>query len=48
MMALNEELKTYPLGAVWDHFCEINKVPVREAWLNRVKRYEKDVLSKRG
>ncbi|MBQ6107971.1 MAG: L-rhamnose isomerase, partial [Thermoguttaceae bacterium] len=43
MMALNEELKTYPLGAVWDHFCEINKVPVREAWLNRVKRYEKDV-----
>ena len=48
MMALNEELKTYPLGAVWDHFCEINKVPVREAWLNRVKRYEKDVLSKRN
>lgn len=48
MMALNEELKTYPLGAVWDHFCEINKVPVREAWLNRVKRYEKDVLLKRG
>ena len=48
MMALNEEIKTYPLGAVWDHFCEINRVPVREAWLNRVKRYEKDVLSKRG
>ena len=48
MMALNEEIKTYPLGAVWDHFCEINKVPVREAWLNRVKRYEKDVLLKRG
>ena len=48
MMALNEELKTYPLGAVWDHFCEINRVPVREAWLNRVKRYEKDVLSKRN
>jgi len=48
MMALNEELKTYPLGAVWDHFCEINKVPVREAWLNKVKRYEKDVLVKRG
>lgn len=48
MMALNEELKTYPLGAVWDHFCEINRVPVREAWLNRVKRYEKDVLLKRG
>ena len=48
MMALNEEIKTYPLGAVWDHFCEINRVPVREAWLNRVKRYEKDVLSKRN
>jgi len=47
MMALNEELKTYPMGDIWDHFCEINKVPVRDAWLGKVKRYERDVLSKR-
>lgn len=48
LMALNEELKMFPIGDVWDHFCEINKVPTREAWLSKVKRYEKDVLSKRN
>ncbi len=47
MMALSEEVKTYPLGDVWNHFCETNKVPVQEAWLGKVKRYERDVLLKR-
>ncbi len=28
-MAMQEELKTYPLGDVWDHFCETQGVPVR-------------------
>ncbi|MBP5609960.1 MAG: L-rhamnose isomerase, partial [Clostridia bacterium] len=28
-------------------FCEISGVPVRESWLADVKRYEKEVLSKR-
>lgn len=46
-LALTEELKSYPFAAVWDHFCEINDVPVREAWLAEVKRYEGEVLSKR-
>jgi L-rhamnose isomerase len=46
-LALTEELKSYPFAAVWDHFCEINGVPVREAWLAEVKRYEGEVLSKR-
>ena len=27
-MAMQEELKTYPLGDVWDHFCETQGVPV--------------------
>lgn len=48
LMALSEALKTYPLGDIWDHFCETNKVPTAGAWLPKVKRYEKDVLSKRS
>lgn len=42
-----EELKTYPMGDVWDYFCEMNGVPVREAWFEEVKKYEKEVLSAR-
>lgn len=38
-MALQEELKTYPLGDVWDQFCEMQNVPVRGAWLKEVERY---------
>lgn len=46
-LALMEEFKTYPFGAVWDYYCEQMNVPVQEAWLNEVKEYEKAVLSKR-
>lgn len=46
-LALLEELKTYPYNAVWDYYCEITDVPVRQTWLNRVKAYEEEVLSKR-
>jgi L-rhamnose isomerase len=46
-LAMLEELKSYPFGAVWDYFCEKNNVPVREKWLDEVFRYEKDVLLKR-
>lgn len=46
-LALTEEYKSYPFGAVWDYFCEKNGVPVKESWLNDVKTYEKDVLNKR-
>ena len=46
-LAIGEELKFYPFNAVWDYFCEINNVPVRDKWLADVKRYEKDVLAKR-
>ncbi len=48
LMAMQEELKTYPFGDVWDYFCEKNNVPVKGAWLDEVHRYEKEVLSKRG
>lgn len=44
-LALTEEYKTYPFGAVWDYFCEKNGVPVGTAWLDEVRAYEKDVLA---
>ena len=46
-LALMEELKTYPFAAVWDYYCEMMDVPVRDAWLAEVKKYEKEVLSDR-
>lgn len=48
VLMLQEEMKTYPFGAVWDYFCEKNGVPVRENWYEEVKTYEKEVLGKRG
>ena len=48
LMMQQEEMKTYPLGDVWDYFCEKHGVPVKEAWYDEVATYEKDVLSKRG
>jgi L-rhamnose isomerase len=47
-LALLEENKTMPYGAVWDYYCESNGVPGGSAWLSQVKRYEKDVLSTRA
>ena len=47
-LALQEEAKTLPFGAVWDFYCESNGVPAGENWLAETKRYEKNVLSKRN
>jgi L-rhamnose isomerase len=46
-LALLEEIKTLPLGAVWDHYCHSHGVPVGLAWLDRVRQYESDVLAQR-
>jgi len=46
-LAIMEELKTLPWGAVWDRYCEIQGVPVGLDWLNETKKYEEKVLSKR-
>ncbi|MDA0767398.1 MAG: L-rhamnose isomerase [Verrucomicrobia bacterium] len=46
-LALQEEAKTMPVGAVWDEFCRRNDSPVGAAWLSDVQHYEKAVLSKR-
>lgn len=47
-LALLEELKTLPFGAVWDYYCQSQDTPVGSAWLDEVKAYEAAVLSKRG
>ena len=46
-LALLEELKTLPFGAVWDYYCVQQDVPAGSAWLDVVKQYEKNVLSQR-
>ncbi|MBD3922346.1 L-rhamnose isomerase [Paenibacillus sp. PR3] len=47
-LALTEEFKSYPFGAIWDYYCASNNVPVREQWIKEVKDYEQNVLLKRG
>ena len=46
-LAMLEELKTLPFGAVWDYYCSQSNVPVADAWLKEVKDYEAKVLNKR-
>jgi L-rhamnose isomerase len=46
-LALQEEAKMLPFGAVWDYYCATANVPAGEAWLAETKRYEAQVLSKR-
>jgi L-rhamnose isomerase len=46
-LALLEELKTLPFGAVWDFYCLKQNVPVGPSWLDAVKTCEKNILSKR-
>ncbi|MDF2685565.1 MAG: rhaA, partial [Clostridia bacterium] len=38
---------SFPMGFVWDYFCETSGVPVGVEWLKTVKNYEAEVLSKR-
>jgi L-rhamnose isomerase len=46
-LAMMEELKTLPFGAVWDYYCTKSNVPAGDAWLAEVKTYEQNVLSRR-
>jgi len=47
LLALQEEFKLYPVGDVWNYFCEQNEVPVQEKWLDEIKKYERNVQFKR-
>lgn len=46
-LALQEESKSLPAGAVWDYYCLVTNAPVGAAWLDEVRGYEQRVLSKR-
>ncbi len=46
-LALLEELKTMPSGAIWDFYCLEQDVPVGMAWLDDVRTYEREVLAAR-
>jgi len=46
-LAMLEELKTLPFGAVWDYYCRKSDVPIGDAYMKEVKDYEAAVTSKR-
>ncbi len=48
LMAISEEQKTMPFGEVWDYYCQECGVPVGAKWLEEVRQYEENVLSKRN
>jgi L-rhamnose isomerase len=47
-LALLEELKGLPFGAVWDAYCHKQGVPVGLSFLDEIRAYEKQVLAQRG
>ncbi len=47
-LALLEDSKMLPFGAVWDYYCLTQNVPAAETWLATIKQYEAAVLSKRA
>jgi len=47
-LALVEELKTLPFGAVWDYYCLTHEAPVGTDWMREAREYEESVLSKRA
>ncbi len=46
-LAMMEEQKTMPLGAVWNHYCQSVGAPVGAQWLEQVRKYEQTTLSQR-
>lgn len=48
LLAAHEELKTLPMGAVWEELCTRAGVPADGSWMDAVKQYEKDVFPTRS
>ena len=46
-LAMMEEVRDLPFGAVWDRYCAQNNAPVGASWLDRVAEYERTALSER-
>ncbi len=47
-LALLEELKGLPFGAVWDHYCLSQNVPVGMAFMDEIRAYERLILPQRS
>jgi L-rhamnose isomerase len=47
-LALQEEIKAMPSGAVWDYYCMQKGTPVGLAYMDAIKDYERRVLSGRS
>lgn len=47
-LAMLEELKTMPWGAVWNYYCLTQGVPAGLDWFEEVRQYEQAVLSHRA
>jgi len=47
-LALQEEIKTLPMGSVWDYYLAEQDLAVGMGWMDQVRRYEREVLSKRN
>lgn len=48
LMVRQEEMKTMPFGDVWEEYCKRCSVPADWEWYGEVKKYEAEVLAKRG
>ena len=46
-LALMEETKAKPFGAVWDYYCLKKNVPIAESFIPDIQKYERDVLNQR-
>lgn len=46
-LALLEEMKSMPFGAIWDYRCLQAGVPIGASYLDEIRSYEQQVLSKR-
>lgn len=46
-LALTDEFRILPVGAVWNKYCLDNNVPAGTDWIAKVKQYEENVLMKR-
>jgi len=46
-LAILEESKSLPFGAVWDYYCLTHNTPAGAAWLDEIKSYEKTTLAAR-
>ncbi len=48
LMMMQEELKMYPLGDVWNEYCRQCGVQADQSWFEAIKTYEQNVLLKRA